>query len=97
MLANIYLNDLDRIWQATCSHLGQLVRYADDFVILCRTRALYVLSVGPATWLITRGYISCEAGSPTWVLYAPLRWAARNSEAAHDFLSWYENLFVSPA
>ena len=39
LLANVYLNDLDRIWQATCSHLGQLVRYADDFVILCRTRA----------------------------------------------------------
>jgi RNA-directed DNA polymerase len=38
-LANVYLNDLDRIWTATCSHLGQLVRYADDFVILCRTRA----------------------------------------------------------
>jgi group II intron reverse transcriptase/maturase len=38
LLANIYLNDLDRIWQATGSHLGKLVRYADDFVILCRTR-----------------------------------------------------------
>jgi RNA-directed DNA polymerase len=35
----VYLNDLDRIWTATCSHLGKLVRYADDFVILCRTRA----------------------------------------------------------
>jgi group II intron reverse transcriptase/maturase len=39
LLANVYLNDLDRIWTATCSHLGNLVRYADDFVILCRTRA----------------------------------------------------------
>jgi RNA-directed DNA polymerase len=39
LLANIYLDDLDRIWTATCSDLGQLVRYADDFVILCRTRA----------------------------------------------------------
>jgi group II intron reverse transcriptase/maturase len=39
LLANVYLNDLDRIWTATCSHLGQLVRYADDFVILCRTKA----------------------------------------------------------
>lgn len=39
LLANVYLNDLDRTWTATCSHLGQLVRYADDFVILCRTRA----------------------------------------------------------
>jgi len=38
LLANVYLNDLDRIWTATCLHLGQLVRYADDFVILCRTR-----------------------------------------------------------
>jgi group II intron reverse transcriptase/maturase len=39
LLANVYLNDLDRIWTTTCAHLGQLVRYADDFVILCRTRA----------------------------------------------------------
>ena len=38
LLANVYLDDLDRAWTATCSHLGQLVRYADDFVILCRTR-----------------------------------------------------------
>ena len=38
LLANVYLDDLDRIWSATCAHLGQLVRYADDFVILCRTR-----------------------------------------------------------
>jgi hypothetical protein len=38
LLANIYLDELDRIWMANCSHLGQLVRYADDFVILCRTR-----------------------------------------------------------
>jgi RNA-directed DNA polymerase len=39
LLANVYLDDLDRIWMATGSPLGQLVRYADDFVILCRTRA----------------------------------------------------------
>jgi group II intron reverse transcriptase/maturase len=39
LLANVYLDDLDRIWQATCAHLGQLVRYADDFVILCRSRS----------------------------------------------------------
>jgi group II intron reverse transcriptase/maturase len=39
LLANVYLNDLDRIWTATCTHVGRLVRYADDFVILCRTKA----------------------------------------------------------
>src|ERR1035438_9099721 len=31
LLANIYLNKLDRIWAAKCSQLGILVRYADDF------------------------------------------------------------------
>jgi group II intron reverse transcriptase/maturase len=39
LLANIYLHVLDRHWQDRCSHLGVLVRYADDFVILCRTEA----------------------------------------------------------
>jgi len=37
LLANIYLNKLDRIWAARCSELGILVRYADDFVAMCRT------------------------------------------------------------
>ena len=37
LLANVYLNDLDRIWTATCSPPGMLVRYADDFVAMCRT------------------------------------------------------------
>jgi group II intron reverse transcriptase/maturase len=38
LLANIYLDALDRIWERRCRNLGQLVRYADDFVVLCRTR-----------------------------------------------------------
>lgn len=39
LLANIYLNQLDRTWRQRFTHLGQLVRYADDFVVLCRTQA----------------------------------------------------------
>jgi RNA-directed DNA polymerase len=39
LLANIYLDALDGIWERQCRHLGLLVRYADDFVVLCRTRA----------------------------------------------------------
>ena len=35
LLANIYLNYLDRIWQARCKQLGLLVRYCDDFVVMC--------------------------------------------------------------
>lgn len=39
LLANIYLDVLDRLWERKCRHLGRLVRYADDAVVLCRTRA----------------------------------------------------------
>lgn len=38
LLANIYLHVLDRIWEDRCAHLGTLVRYADDFVVMCGTR-----------------------------------------------------------
>jgi group II intron reverse transcriptase/maturase len=37
LLANVYLDYLDGVWESRCAHLGRLVRYADDFVILCRT------------------------------------------------------------
>lgn len=36
LLSNIYLHVLDQQWQQCFAHLGMLVRYADDFVILCR-------------------------------------------------------------
>ena len=39
LLANVYLNVLDRTWSQRCAHLGVLVRYADDFVVLCRRRS----------------------------------------------------------
>jgi RNA-directed DNA polymerase len=37
LLANVALHELDRLWEDHSRHLGQLVRYADDFVIICRT------------------------------------------------------------
>jgi group II intron reverse transcriptase/maturase len=37
LLANVVLHELDRFWEDYCRSLGQLIRYADDFVILCRT------------------------------------------------------------
>jgi len=39
LLANIYLSYLDEVWEGKCAHLGLLVRYADDFVVMCRTSA----------------------------------------------------------
>lgn len=38
LLANIYLHVLDMYWAEEYLHLGKLVRYADDFVIICRTQ-----------------------------------------------------------
>jgi group II intron reverse transcriptase/maturase len=46
LLANIYLHELDREWQARYRNLGTLVRYADDFVILCRSRATARVALG---------------------------------------------------
>jgi len=39
LLSNIYLHVLDDVWTRRFSHLGMLVRYADDFVIMCDTTA----------------------------------------------------------
>jgi RNA-directed DNA polymerase len=35
LLANVYLNTLDRAWEERHGQLGQLTRYADDLVICC--------------------------------------------------------------
>ena len=37
LLSNIYLHVLDVLWTRQHAQLGMLVRYADDFVIMCRT------------------------------------------------------------
>ena len=39
LLSNIYLAFLDERWTKQCATIGMLVRYADDFVIVCNTRA----------------------------------------------------------
>jgi RNA-directed DNA polymerase len=38
LLSNIYLSVLDVVWEKRCAHLGALVRYADDFVVMCRAK-----------------------------------------------------------
>ncbi|MFI5360496.1 MAG: group II intron reverse transcriptase/maturase [Elusimicrobiota bacterium] len=37
LLSNIYLHFLDAVWERQCSQIGVLVRYADDFVVMCKT------------------------------------------------------------
>jgi group II intron reverse transcriptase/maturase len=38
LLSNIYLHVLDVLWTRHSAPLGMLVRYMDDFVVMCRTR-----------------------------------------------------------
>lgn len=37
LLSNIYLHVLDELWTRQSAPLGMLVRYADDFVVMCTT------------------------------------------------------------
>jgi group II intron reverse transcriptase/maturase len=39
LLANVYLHRFDRRWHDEFAHLGTLVRYSDDFVIMCDSEA----------------------------------------------------------
>ena len=39
LLSNIYLHVLDTVWTQRYAHVGVLVRYADDFVVMCDTKA----------------------------------------------------------
>ena len=39
LLSNIYLHYLDAVWTRQCAQLGTLVRYADDFVVMCETKS----------------------------------------------------------
>lgn len=38
LLSNIYLNYLDTLWEKQCTRLGSLIRFADDMVIMCKTK-----------------------------------------------------------
>jgi Retron-type reverse transcriptase len=38
LLSNIYLNVLDLLWEKHGKESGELTRYADDFVIICKTK-----------------------------------------------------------
>lgn len=37
LLSNVHLDFLDTVWERQCAEVGTLVRYADDFVVICRT------------------------------------------------------------
>jgi len=38
LLSNIYLHVLDLLWSRHSTHVGTMVRYADDLVVVCKTK-----------------------------------------------------------
>ncbi|MBA0084666.1 MAG: group II intron reverse transcriptase/maturase, partial [Acidobacteria bacterium Pan2503] len=54
LLANLYLNQLDRIWAARCGQLGILIRYADDYVAMCRTESAAREGLRRIGWVMNR-------------------------------------------
>jgi len=38
LLANIYLNYFDLLWERHGKGFGELTRYADDLVVICKTK-----------------------------------------------------------
>jgi RNA-directed DNA polymerase len=50
LLCNVYLNRLDRAWKT--KGVGQIVRYADDLVVMCATRQEAEYALGLLTSLL---------------------------------------------
>ena len=56
--------------------------------------ALYVLSFGPAWWLVDNKYVSVDVAWWMWTLYAPITWLYERSPAFAQVLDSYVMLFV---
>jgi RNA-directed DNA polymerase len=54
LLSNIYLNYFDVYWSKRFGHLGELVRYADDFVILCKRKAQAEETLKAVKWIMDK-------------------------------------------
>jgi len=54
LLANIYLHVLDMYWEEQYASLGKLVRYADDSVVICRTKRQAEQALEKIRWIMTR-------------------------------------------
>ena len=54
LLSNIYLNYFDVYWNRHFGHLGELVRYADDFVILSKRKAQAEEALRAVEWIMKK-------------------------------------------
>jgi hypothetical protein len=57
---------------------------------------LYVLSIGPAAWLVNTGRLNDDEGSVVVRFYTPLILAAESCQRVDDSLQWYVTLWEPP-
>lgn len=62
LLSNIYLNYFDYVWTKQYSHLGTLVRYADDFVILSRRKQQAVRAMRAVQQIMSKLELTIHEG-----------------------------------
>ena len=82
LLANIVLHVLDRVWEQRCGHLGVLVRYADDLVVVCRSEAAATESLRRVGLVLERLHLQLH---PTKTRIAELR----KGREGFDFLGFH--------
>jgi group II intron reverse transcriptase/maturase len=62
LLANIYLHTLDRWWSDRHTGVGQLHRYCDDFVVVCRSREAAQQALDLVAGFLRRLKLNLHAG-----------------------------------
>ena len=73
LLANIYLNYMDTIWEEQFSHLGKLIRYADDFVIMCTTKAKAMEGIRVLNAILNKLYLTINRDKSRLVIFGPVQ------------------------
>lgn len=89
LLANVYLNALDRAWEDRHSGLGVLVRYCDDLVILCRTKAQAEAAMRELRALLAELRLEL-ADAKTRLVYLD-----NDGEGSFDFLGFHHRMVES--
>ncbi|HET9721076.1 MAG TPA: group II intron reverse transcriptase/maturase, partial [Solirubrobacteraceae bacterium] len=89
LLANVYLNALDRAWEDDHGGLGVLVRYCDDLVILCRTKAQAEAAMAQLRVLLASLRLEL-AEEKTRLVYLD-----NDGEGSFDFLGFHHQMVES--
>jgi len=82
LMANVVLHRLDRVWAEQYRRLGELVRFADDLVVLCPTRERAEAALAALTEVLAGLGLSLAAAKTTVV-------DLRTPKSGFDFLGFH--------